>query len=172
MSATENSTRREFKNDVDEEKECRLSKRLCYILRYGAVKEGLDVLHGGFVDLDKLMSLNMMKHHSLEEVVQEIDTSTSHRGAKRFESKTENGKTLVRACFSRNLELSTYHEGSMVPTLLANCLDYVASNINMYDLEDFPDEYLINKMIHRLKRQKKIKQYNFTTITGSHSGTP
>jgi hypothetical protein len=47
MSATENSTRREFKNHLDEDKECRLSKRLCYILRYGALKEGLDVLHGG-----------------------------------------------------------------------------------------------------------------------------
>ena len=52
-----------------------------------------------------MMSLDMMKHNSLEEVVKEIDTSTSHRGAKRFESKTENGKTLVRACFCRNLEL-------------------------------------------------------------------
>lgn len=47
MSTTENSTRREFKNHLDEDKECRLSKRLCYILRYGALKEGLDVLHGG-----------------------------------------------------------------------------------------------------------------------------
>jgi hypothetical protein len=40
MSATENSTSREFKNHLDEDKECRLSKRLCYILRYGALKEG------------------------------------------------------------------------------------------------------------------------------------
>lgn len=47
----------------------------------------------------------MMKHHSLEDVLQEVETSLSHRGAKRFESKTENSKTLIRACFCRNFEL-------------------------------------------------------------------
>lgn len=141
---------------TNDEKECRLSKRLCYILRYGALKEGLEISEGGFVDVSQMMGLDMMKYHSLEDVLQEVETSISHRGAKRFESKMENDKTLIRACFCRNFELSTYHEGSNVPTLLANCLDHITSNINMYDLEDFPDEYLINKMIHRLKRQKKL----------------
>lgn len=139
-----------------DDKECRLSKKLCYILRYGALQEGLKVYDGGYVDLEKLMELGLMKHNSVEEVCHEIETSTSHRGAKRFESKTEDGRTFIRACFCRHFELSTYHEGCRVPTLLSNCLDYVTANINMYDLENFPDEYLINKMIHRLKRQRKL----------------
>jgi hypothetical protein len=84
------------------------------------------------------MSLDMMKHNSLEEVVKEIDTSTSHRGAKRFESKTENGKTLVRACFCRNLELAEI--------LLKVALKTI-------------------KTIHYRKQQHKHEQYNTSRVS-------
>lgn len=36
---------------VEDKSEDRLSKRLCYILRYGALKEGLDVLDGGWLNI-------------------------------------------------------------------------------------------------------------------------
>ncbi|KAK3084234.1 hypothetical protein FSP39_010408 [Pinctada imbricata] len=139
-----------------EEEDSRLSKRLCYVLRYGAVKEGLEVLEGGFVDIKKLMELHIMRHNSEEEVLEEVNKSISHRGAKRFEIKSEKDKTLVRAAFCRNFETNPCHEGSGVFTLVESCLEYVSTNLDQYDLEDFPDEHLISKMIHKLKRKKKL----------------
>lgn len=45
------------------EKDERLSKRLCYVLRYGAVKEGLTLYEGGNVIIIK-NSIHMLKHGS------------------------------------------------------------------------------------------------------------
>ncbi|XP_060587912.1 uncharacterized protein LOC132743408 [Ruditapes philippinarum] len=134
----------------------RLSKRLCYILRYGAIKEGLTVHKEGFVDVNEVLEMNMMRHHTLEEVLQEVDTSLSHRHTKRFESKTFNGKTLIRALFCRNFEPSPYHEGTSVKTFQQICIDYILDNLDDYDLEDFPDEHIISTMISQLKRKKKL----------------
>ena len=50
------------------------------------------------------MGVNIMRHHTEEEVLREIDKSLSHRHTKRFESKTFNGKTYIRALFCRNFE--------------------------------------------------------------------
>lgn len=58
----------------------------------------------GFVDLDQLLDLHLMRHHTRQEVIEEVDISLSHRRAKRFERKEENGKLLIRACFCRNFE--------------------------------------------------------------------
>lgn len=150
--------------EVDDQEDSRLAKRLCYVLRYGALKEGLEVYDRGFVDIDQLASLNLMRHDTKEEILEEIDTSLSHRGAKRFERKEENGKTLVRACFCVNFEVNPYHSGTGVTTLLSTCLDYVSDNLELYDLEDFPDEYLINNMIHRLKKKKKLNSSSFRQL--------
>lgn len=138
------------------EKDERLSKRLCYVLRYGAVKEGLTLYEGGFVDLDQLLDLHLMRHHTRQEVIEEVDISLSHRRAKRFERKEENGKLLIRACFCRNFEENPCHEGSNVPKLSEACIQYVCTNLQDYDLEDFPDEHLISKMIQKMKRQSKL----------------
>lgn len=43
------------------EKDERLSKRLCYVLRYGAVKEGLTLYEGGNVIIIK-NSIHRLKH--------------------------------------------------------------------------------------------------------------
>lgn len=45
------------------EKDERLSKRLCYVLRYGAVKEGLTLYEGGNVIIIK-NSIHRLKHGS------------------------------------------------------------------------------------------------------------
>lgn len=45
------------------EKDERLSKRLCYVLRYGAVKEGLALYEGGNVIIIK-NSIHRLKHGS------------------------------------------------------------------------------------------------------------
>ncbi|XP_048770038.2 uncharacterized protein LOC125676182 [Ostrea edulis] len=152
MGTEQNVASEETKMEKDE----RLSKRLCYILRYGAVKEGLKLYEGGFVDMNQLLELELMRHNTKEEVLNEADVSVSHRNAKRFEWKEENGKMFIRACFCRNFEENPCHEGSKVPTLKNACLQYVCNNLNDYDLEDFPDEHLISKMIQKMKKQNKL----------------
>lgn len=142
--------------ETDDRYAGRLSKRLCYILRYGAVVEGLTVHEEGFVDLKDVMNVNMMRHHTEEEVLQEIETSLSHRNTKRFESKVFSGRTLIRAQFCRNFEPSPYHEGTNITTLQQSCIGYILDNLDNYDLEDFPDEHIINMMIRQLKRKKKL----------------
>ena len=58
----------------------------------------------GFIDIKEVMSVSMMRHHSEEGVLQEVQTSTSHRNTKRFDRKDENGKIYIRANFCRNFE--------------------------------------------------------------------
>ena len=48
------------------------------------------------------MSVSMMRHHSEQEVLEEVENSTSHRKTKRFDRKDENGTTFIRANFCRN----------------------------------------------------------------------
>ncbi|KAL5017355.1 hypothetical protein ScPMuIL_006944 [Solemya velum] len=110
------------------------------------------------------MELEIMKRDTEAEVLALIETSTSHRGASRYEKKQEYGRTYVRASFSRNLEKNPYHEGTKVHTLLDRCLQQVMSNLTAYDLEDFPDEHLISMMILRLKREKKMNSTNLRQL--------
>ncbi|XP_060079141.1 uncharacterized protein LOC132558572 [Ylistrum balloti] len=163
MSSSTKTGKQKKMNSEDNE-DTRLAKRLCYLLRYGAVKEGLDVYEGGYVDMDQVVELNLMRHDTREEILAEVDSSLSTRGAKRFERKEENGKTLVRACFCVNFEVNPCHSGTNVTTLLSTCLDYVSDNLELFDLEDFPDEYLINNMIHRLKKKKKLNNAAFRQL--------
>ncbi|XP_046559923.1 uncharacterized protein LOC124268943 [Haliotis rubra] len=136
--------------------ENRLSKRLCYLLRYGALKEGLHADDQGYVNIEELCTANLLREHSQEEVFEEIKSSTSGRKTKRFQWKEEHGKIYVRAQYARRLEKSPYHEDCKVPTLFETCIQSVLTNIEDYDLDDFPDEFVISTMIHRLKRQKKL----------------
>ena len=58
----------------------------------------------GFIEVKEVMSVSMMQHHTEEEVLQEVRSSTSHRNTKRFEMKDENGKIYIRSNFGRNFE--------------------------------------------------------------------
>ncbi|KAH3886603.1 uncharacterized protein LOC127842934 [Dreissena polymorpha] len=142
----------------------RLCKRLCYVLRYGAHKEGLQVYEGGFIGLPELMALNIMRRNTEAEVLAEVAASISHRGTRRFEIKLQDGRTFIRALNHRNFEESPYHAGTHVKSLLQTTIDYVVNNLSEYDLTDFPDEHIINKMIFQLKRKKKLNARNFTSL--------
>ena len=54
--------------------------------------------------MKEVMAASMMQHHTEEEVLQEVRSSTSHRNTKRFEMKEENGKIYIRSNFGRNFE--------------------------------------------------------------------
>ncbi|KAK7494009.1 hypothetical protein BaRGS_00014667 [Batillaria attramentaria] len=134
----------------------RLSKRMSYVLRYAALKEGLQVDGSGFVNLRDLMALPLMSQYTEGEIMEEIRSSQSHRGSSRFDCRTEIGKTLVRAAYGRRLEKNPCHEGSSVFTLFETSMQTVIGHLEDYDLQDFPDEYIIASMLSRLKRQKKL----------------
>ncbi|PIK44441.1 putative F-box protein SKP2A [Apostichopus japonicus] len=87
----------------------KLSKRLAYILRYGAKKEGLTVSEKGFVDIDELMTLDLMKDYSADEIKREISISISASGKKRFQMKTDGKDVSVRASYRRRFEPKLGH---------------------------------------------------------------
>jgi RNA:NAD 2'-phosphotransferase (TPT1/KptA family) len=120
----------------------RVSKRLSYVLRYGAIKEGLRVYDGGYVKLNDLVGLPSFKNDD-KLVVAELQSSTSWRNLKRFEIKCDPSGSFVRATYGRKFERSKFHPDCKVPRLLELTLDYVADNVASYDFDNFPDQYLI-----------------------------
>nr|XP_006821104.1 PREDICTED: uncharacterized protein LOC102803698 [Saccoglossus kowalevskii] len=148
--------------------ESRLSKRLSYLLRYGAEKEGLAVSDKGFIDLKMLLGLTIMQSYSEEEIINEIRVSRSTRGHKRFEFKREyGGQVFVRALFGRKMERNPYHRDSKVYRLLELCLVYICDHVDHFDLQDFPDEFLQSTIIHKLIRQKKLSNNAMKCMLGS-----
>ena len=113
-------------------------------IRYGAHKENLKVINDGFVKLNDLMNIPLIKSHSNSKyLIEEIENSTSHRKLKRFEIRTFDNETYIRATYGRKLERSPFHDGTRVKRLLETCLQFVAKNIKLYDFQYFPDEFLI-----------------------------
>ncbi|KAI8497536.1 hypothetical protein Bbelb_248420 [Branchiostoma belcheri] len=137
-------------------RDLRLGKRLAYLLRYGAEKEGLQVREGGFVDVDELMTVPLLRHHQKQEVLREVRESTSYRGNKRFEERREKDRTLVRALYRRRFERNPYHDGTKVPRLLEVCMEFVCNNIKQFDLECFQDDFIVNCMLHKLRRRRQL----------------
>ncbi|XP_076453105.1 uncharacterized protein LOC143288468 [Babylonia areolata] len=142
----------------------RLSKRLSYILRYAARKEGLQVDDSGFVDLHELLLVPMLSQYCAEEVMAEIKDSQSRRGSHRFECRIENGKVLVRASYGRRMEKNPHHDDSQVFTLFESSVQVILNNLGQYDLENFPDDYLIGFMLNRLARQKKLNNASLKVL--------
>ncbi|KAL3857399.1 hypothetical protein ACJMK2_012074 [Sinanodonta woodiana] len=165
---TEQTSRQKLEAEKNQE---RLRKRLCYLLRYGAMKEGLKVYDGGYVALDDAMKLHLMKWNREEEVMHEVKTSLSSRGTKRFQEMEKDGRTYIRAAYYRMFERNPCHEATNVPTLLETSLEFVTSNIEMYDLQNFPDEYLIRKLLMKGKTKPTTKLCIILLIKGKTKPT-
>ncbi|CAD5125990.1 DgyrCDS14171 [Dimorphilus gyrociliatus] len=140
------------------------SRKLTYLLRHGAVKEGLVIYGDGYVRLEDIMSLSLMKLTSWEDVKHTIKESTSFSGHRRFEEKIENDEMFVRASYGRYFERSPFHEGTKVIRLLERCLDYLLVNVQQYDFENFPDEYLINELIRRRKLKRRLNNKDLSSL--------
>ncbi|XP_066269043.1 uncharacterized protein [Branchiostoma lanceolatum] len=162
---TESTTEEQVTSDSQSEvsiqkippiKDLRLGKRLAYLLRYGAEKEGLQVKEGGFVDINDLMTVPLLRHHQKQEVLREVRESKSYRGNRRFEERPEKDRTLVRALYGRRFERNPYHDGTKVPRLLEACMEFVCNNIKKFDLEAFQDDFIINCMLHKLRRKRRL----------------
>ncbi|CAG5133175.1 unnamed protein product [Candidula unifasciata] len=142
----------------------RLPKRLAYILRYGVLKEGLQADENGFVNLDCLLQLELLQDYTRQQVLGEIVSSLGYRAAHRYNWCDRDGQMFVRASYLRNFEKSPYHGGTKIYTLFECAMTQVLDHLDDYDLQDFPDEYIITTMIHRLKRQKKLSLKSLKTL--------
>lgn len=144
--ASENNEIRDFKKEAEREAYHRqkIGKCLAYILRYGALKENLNVLPGGYVKLTDIMSSSLMiNNRSVKYLMEEIESSLSYRDMKRFELKEIDKELYVRATYGRSLERSEFHDGTQVRRLYNTCLNFVSDNIVLYDFDGFPDNFII-----------------------------
>lgn len=149
----------------------RLGKKLSYLLRYGAKQEGLSVCNQGFVKLDDLVEVSLLQRYTAEEVLQEVRLSKSFNGKRRYEDKKVNNITYVRASYNRRFERNPYHEETKVPRLLECCMEHICTNIKNYSLEDCPDEFLVNEILHKLKRRGKLTNVALENLLGPYIET-
>ncbi|KAF7410479.1 hypothetical protein HZH68_004860 [Vespula germanica] len=70
----------------------RLSKKLSYLLRHGAIKEGLSIKADGFVPVDQLLSKNL-HGCTLEDIKKVVETNDK----KRFVLRENNGTWEIKA---------------------------------------------------------------------------
>ncbi|XP_071790260.1 uncharacterized protein [Asterias amurensis] len=145
----------------------KLGRRLAYLLRYGAVKEGLKVTEKGFVKLSDMMMVPLFSVYTKETLITEFEKSTSERGKRRYEVETRKGEVFVRSIFGQQFERLPYHENTKVLRLLEICLQTVATNITNYSLDGFPDDFLLGDILHRLKRNKKLNNTTLECILSS-----
>eukprot|EP00112_Aurelia_sp_Birch-Aquarium-sp1_P014281 Seg3074.2 transcript_id=Seg3074.2/GoldUCD/mRNA.D3Y31 product="F-box/LRR-repeat protein 20" protein_id=Seg3074.2/GoldUCD/D3Y31 len=143
----------------------RIGKRMAYLLRYGALKEGLEADAEGFVKLDDLLKAGLMRHHCKEEVFSEVK-KVNVAGKSRFEIVSKNDVEVIRAAYGRKFAPAPKHKNSEVSRLLEICLSYVSKNIKLYDLEDFPEEYLLSRIYYRLKYEKKLTNSVMQNVIG------
>lgn len=70
----------------------RLSKKLSYLLRHGAVKEGLSIKEDGFISIDQLLS-EKLQGYTLEDIKEVVETNDK----KRFIIRENNGILEIKA---------------------------------------------------------------------------
>ncbi|CAF0763123.1 unnamed protein product [Adineta ricciae] len=150
-----------------ERRQLKLGKRLAYILRYGAEKEGLQV-DEGWISLSALAKVPLLSEYTENELLGEIQTSYSYRKTPRYQWERRPNGIYVRAAYGRKFERNPFHGQTQIRRLLDLALEYVCQNIDKYDFEGFPDEFLINEVIHRIKRNGKLTS---RTLQGILSGT-
>lgn len=122
----------------------KIGKCLAYLLRYGALKDNLTVLPGGFVKLaDVMNSPLMINNRNKRYLMDVIESSLSYRDIKRFELKEFDKELYVRATYNRRFERCEFHEGTQVRRLFYTGLNFVADNIDLYDFDGFPDNYIV-----------------------------
>jgi RNA:NAD 2'-phosphotransferase (TPT1/KptA family) len=56
-----------------------LSKKLSYVLRHGAVKEGFMIDTAGFISVNELLAAQKFKNHSLEQIKYVVENNDKKR---------------------------------------------------------------------------------------------
>jgi len=83
----------------DQDPDVRISKNLSYLLRHGAVKEGLNIDKAGFVKIDDILQLLYYRSKRItpDRIVKIAETNEKRR----YEVKTENDENGVPVLYIR-----------------------------------------------------------------------
>lgn len=74
----------------------KLSRNLSWVLRHGAIKEGLKISAGGFVAIDEILQYLQSNGHK-DITFEQIEDVVENNDKKRFELKKENNCMFIRA---------------------------------------------------------------------------
>eukprot|EP00795_Rhopilema_esculentum_P012097 gene12097-2697_t len=143
----------------------KVGRRMAYILRYGALEEGLKVSNNGFTKVDDLLQLESMQRYTKEDLLAEVEKLTVS-GKKRFEVALDKDNMFIRATHNRKFAPAGKHKDSEVNRLLEICTAFICNNIKIYDLEHFPDEFLLRQIFYRLKFKKKLTNAVLPNVIG------
>ena len=94
-SESEKPKRRQRKDEPN----VQISKNLSYLLRHGAIEEGLKIDKAGYVRLDEILAKKFYKsrHLTYKDIKEIVDTNSK----KRFELKTEANESGVPIVYIR-----------------------------------------------------------------------
>ncbi|XP_065919311.1 tRNA 2'-phosphotransferase 1-like [Dysidea avara] len=81
----------------------KLSKSLSYVCRHGAVKLGIQMDSGGFIDVDDLLRLPMFKDYKMEDIQRVVSNNSKQRFALKQEPDSQ--KTFIRANQGHTVEV-------------------------------------------------------------------
>ncbi|SCU79097.1 LANO_0A05050g1_1 [Lachancea nothofagi CBS 11611] len=87
---------------TEDKRDVHISKSLAYLLRHGAVKEGLDIDSNGYILVDVLLQHNRLK--SLHCTLQDVDRVVANNAKKRFHIKTQEGHSLICATQGHSID--------------------------------------------------------------------
>lgn len=83
-------------------RDVQISKALSYLLRHGAVKEGLSIDSSGYVKLSQILQSNRLKSHKA--TVDDIKRIVENNDKKRFNLKDVDGSTYICATQGHSLK--------------------------------------------------------------------
>ncbi|SCU81491.1 LAMI_0B06458g1_1 [Lachancea mirantina] len=115
-------------------RDTQISKSLAYLLRHGAIKEGLPIDVDGYVPIDVLLAHNRLKSQNATKL--DVDRVVATNSKKRFHVKTVNNVGLICATQGHSIEQIVPTKSVLVPitdpqelpeklihgTNVANCL--------------------------------------------------
>ncbi|XP_076368072.1 tRNA 2'-phosphotransferase [Tachypleus tridentatus] len=121
MSGTRSSRSYPRAKNRNDDKDVRLSKSLSWLLRHGAEKEGLNIEHGGFVSVDKLLSFPQFSSVTVEDVKRVVEYNDKKRFTLRHHPET--GELQIRANQGHSVKIG--EEGLLVALKPEDCPDMI-----------------------------------------------
>lgn len=89
---------------------------LSWLLRHGAIKEGLVFDNGGFIDVNNILKLKQFKNYTLEDILRVVETNDKKRFTLRYKKCDDHNALQIRANQGHSIKI----EENELLTLLIN----------------------------------------------------
>lgn len=137
----------------------RLSHFLARILRHEAIREGLPIDSGGYVDIDDILDLPEASHYTPEDVERVVRNDSKGR----FKIKSNGGVKQIKATQGHTMQLPNTHE-EMTPIIHWTEARFVIHGTRRRNLNSI--------LSQGLSRQSRQHIHFATGETGVRSGMP